>query len=153
MSKLCCNLFTMTQEHCLWILGSERWYHRRILASCSAATCAWVSRSTDNICGESSLCERRFNNSSRMSLCSNLSLFVVTLCSTLIVATLIYSLLADMIFLKFQQHSFYELIINKARGKSGPVMPILVNTSFFPLFFLLSCDCFLYFIKHSYLQK
>ena len=24
--------------------------------------------------------------------------------------------------LEFQQHSFYELIINKARGKSGPVM-------------------------------
>lgn len=26
----------------------------------------------------------------------------------------------------FQQHSFYELIINKARGKSGPVISIFL---------------------------
>lgn len=27
-----------------------------------------------------------------------------------------------LILVNVQQHSFYELIINKARGKSGPVM-------------------------------
>lgn len=30
--------------------------------------------------------------------------------------------LLSLIFFILQQHSFYELIINKARGKSGPVI-------------------------------
>ncbi|RRT49351.1 hypothetical protein BHE74_00044705, partial [Ensete ventricosum] len=36
------------------------------------------------------------------------------------------------------QHSFYELIINKARGKSGPVMLMLTITAvfFFTLMFM-----------------
>lgn len=40
--------------------------------------------------------------------------------SYLIICWILANLL--LILLNVQQHSFYELIINKARGKSGPVM-------------------------------
>jgi hypothetical protein len=35
-----------------------------------------------------------------------------------------------ILFKMFQQHSFYELIINKARGKSGPVFSIFFSFLF-----------------------
>lgn len=63
--------------------------------------------------------------------------------NTLICGLIMYSAvesvltIAHFLFsLGFQQYSFYELIVNKARGKSGPVILIFCFLQFAFLLFL-----------------
>lgn len=96
-------------------IGPERWYHWGIPSSCPTATCIWVQGDTDNISREPALCQRGLDYSTCEYLVFDSNYYWV------LIAAFWLSFVVLVTF-EIQQHSFYELIINKARGKSGPVM-------------------------------
>lgn len=120
--------------------GTQGWHHRGVSSSNSTATCAWIPRDSNNLGWKSALCERRPHHSSctKTKFVYNFSksacIFVCGHVPNFLIQSYMFSYLFPCIL---QQHSFYELIVNKARGKSGPVC-------FFYSFFL-NLLCLFYF--------
>lgn len=111
MSLLFCNL------------GTQGWHHRRVSSSNSTATCSRIPRDSNNLGRKFALREGRPYNSSctKTKFVYNFSksaYICVWVCAQFFIQSSMFSYLFSCIL---QQHSFYELIVNKARGKSGPV--------------------------------
>lgn len=100
--------------------GTQGGYNRRVSSSCSAATCTRVSRNSNHLSGEFALCERRSYHSPCKILLKTSTWVWFWHYTVVHVVTNSPSFVSVIVGL--QQHSFYDLIINKARGKSGPVM-------------------------------